>query len=150
MTVSLGSIHGRRKSERPKKHPHATTDGLKVVTALLHDEGGNFQSTDFFGGSGEAGKRYLEVPYRVFLVDVPDGVDVDAVRHALTKRLARVGLDVSTSVSRMEEFYSVESTYLGMFLVLGGLAGAVISALVTRWIEQELSSGDIPDEYYRG
>ena len=56
--------------------------------------------------------------YRVFLVDTPEP---EALRHALTRKLERVGLDVQPAADRLAEFYSVESSYLGMFLVLGGL-----------------------------
>lgn len=57
---------------------------------------------------------------RALLIDTPPG-RADAVRDYLTRRLDRVGLDVVPSVDRLERYYVVESTYLTMFLVLGGL-----------------------------
>ncbi|MBN2704475.1 MAG: ABC transporter permease [Pontiellaceae bacterium] len=61
-------------------------------------------------------ERYSsESGYRMFLLDErPD-----------TTRYERLGLDVVSSVDRLREFYAVESTYLGMFLVLGALGLAV-------------------------
>lgn len=59
-----------------------------------------------------------EEGYRVFLAKSPDP---DALRHALTRKLERVGLEVQPASQRLAEFYSVESSYLRMFLVLGGL-----------------------------
>ena len=61
-----------------------------------------------------------EEGHRMFLVDAPPD-RVDAVRDGLRSALAQVGFDVIPAVERVLEFYSVESTYLGMFLVLGGL-----------------------------
>lgn len=67
-------------------------------------------------------ERYpSEAGYRMFLVDLPEGSDTASAQRALARRLDRVGLDVSTTLSRLEEFHSVEATYLRMFLVLGGL-----------------------------
>lgn len=59
--------------------------------------------------------------YHVFLVDTPSPDRVDDVRRFLTRRLSRVGLELTTSTQRLVEFNTVESTYLAMFLVLGGL-----------------------------
>ncbi len=57
---------------------------------------------------------------RALLIDTPAD-RADAVRRYLTRRLDRVGLDVVPSVDRLRRYYVVESTYLTMFLVLGGL-----------------------------
>jgi hypothetical protein len=59
--------------------------------------------------------------YRVFLVDVSAGADAAAVRATLARKLERIGLDLSPSADRLVAFNAVESTYLAMFLVLGGL-----------------------------
>lgn len=59
--------------------------------------------------------------YRVFLVDAAAGANVEVVRKELEKKLRNTGVEFEESVSRMETFYSVELTYLRMFLVLGGL-----------------------------
>lgn len=61
-----------------------------------------------------------EEGHRMFLIDVPAD-RVDAIRRGLSERLARIGFDVIPAVDRLLEFYTVENTYLGMFLVLGGL-----------------------------
>jgi putative ABC transport system permease protein len=62
-----------------------------------------------------------ESGYRLFLADLPDGADAAAVQQALTRRLDRVGLDMTPSLDRLLAFHGVEATYLTMFLVLGGL-----------------------------
>ncbi len=56
-----------------------------------------------------------EEGWRMFLLD----------ERIENRRYERVGLDVVASVERLLEFYAVESTYLAMFLVLGGLGLAV-------------------------
>lgn len=53
-----------------------------------------------------------ESGHRVFLVDAP---------AALAGRLEGSGLSLVPSFERLRQFYVVESTYLSMFLVLGGL-----------------------------
>ena len=58
--------------------------------------------------------------HRVFLFDVGDGA-VDAVAALLVRKLERMGFSTQTTSERLAEFYAVESTYLSMFLVLGGL-----------------------------
>lgn len=59
-----------------------------------------------------------ESGYRVLLVDTDDPRQA---ADALTSRLRRHGAAIQTSVDRLRMFYQVEATYLGMFLVLGGL-----------------------------
>lgn len=68
-----------------------------------------------------------ESGHRMFLIDAPaDG------GHELAASLAaqfdRFGLDAIPAVQRILEFYAVETTYLAMFLVLGGLGLAIGSA----------------------
>lgn len=58
--------------------------------------------------------------FRAFLVDAPPG-QIEAVRRALSRRLSRFGVDLVPTAERLRAFYSVESTYLKMFLVLGGM-----------------------------
>jgi ABC-type antimicrobial peptide transport system permease subunit len=58
--------------------------------------------------------------YRMFLVDVRNGKEADA-KAVLSGRLGRLGIDFGSTVDRLREFYTVESTYMAMFLVLGGL-----------------------------
>ncbi|HLG41822.1 MAG TPA: FtsX-like permease family protein, partial [Planctomycetota bacterium] len=61
-----------------------------------------------------------ESGYRVFLVDAPAGNE-GRVQDYLTEKLEHAGIDFVPSVSRIREFYVVESTYLAMFLALGAL-----------------------------
>ncbi len=68
-----------------------------------------------------------ESGYRLFLVDVPEGGQ-EPVKAALTSGLDMFGLMVSGTTERLQEFYSIESTYLAMFLALGGL-GLIVGSL---------------------
>jgi hypothetical protein len=54
--------------------------------------------------------------------------DDSAQRDELVKIYARSGLDIIRSVDRLLEFYTVESTYLAMFLVLG-ILGLITGSL---------------------
>jgi len=65
--------------------------------------------------------------YRMFLFDCPPE-RVETVGAALTERLAAIGLDAAPAVTRLRAFYTVEQTYLGMFLVLGGI-GLLLGSL---------------------
>jgi len=58
--------------------------------------------------------------YRTFLIDAPAGRE-EAVISYLSQRLESKGFDLVPSVDRLKEFYVVESSYLQMFMVLGGL-----------------------------
>jgi ABC-type antimicrobial peptide transport system permease subunit len=58
--------------------------------------------------------------YRMFLIDAPDGLEGGLILQ-LKKEYDRYGLDVVTTLTRLKDFYTVESTYLAMFLVLGGI-----------------------------
>jgi ABC-type lipoprotein release transport system permease subunit len=74
-----------------------------------------FQGTVLIAEHGFTERYPSESGYRMFLLDQrPD-----------TTSYERLGLDVVSSVERLREFYAVESTYLGMFLVLGALGLAV-------------------------
>lgn len=61
-----------------------------------------------------------ESGFRVFLIDAPEQQQ-DHIAALLRKKFDRSGMDVVPSVQRLKEFYTVESTYLAMFLVLGGM-----------------------------
>jgi len=87
-----------------------------------------FQGTVLIPKADFVARYPSEAGYRMFLVDLPPGADATAVRQALSRRLDRVGLDVTTTLERLLEFHGVEATYLGMFLVLGGL-GVVLGTL---------------------
>ena len=111
---------GRKKGDvLVYRDERGNTFKVKLV-GKLHMRLSVFQGRVLIGADAFAEKYPSENGYRVFLVDVPQG-KTKAVSQALTSRLARIGLDVTTTTQRMLEFYAVESTYLGMFLVLGGL-----------------------------
>ncbi len=61
-----------------------------------------------------------ESGFSIFLIDTPRGEE-DSVSAALRRKWGRHGLDVVPTLDRLRAFYKVESTYLAMFLVLGGL-----------------------------
>jgi len=58
--------------------------------------------------------------YRTFLIDAPAGSETKVTEY-LSQRLGTRGFDPVPSVDRLKEFYVVESSYLRMFMVLGGL-----------------------------
>jgi ABC-type antimicrobial peptide transport system permease subunit len=65
--------------------------------------------------------------YRGFLIQTsPDTMEMEMAD--LQKKYERFGMDVVPAVRRLSEFYRVESTYLAMFLVLGGL-GVTLGAI---------------------
>lgn len=67
-----------------------------------------------------------EAGYRAFLVEAPPekGPEIAA---RLNRDFERFGMEAVPASQRLQEFYSVEATYLAMFLVLGGL-GLVFGA----------------------
>ncbi|MCC6486721.1 MAG: ABC transporter permease [Candidatus Hydrogenedentes bacterium] len=65
-----------------------------------------------------------EEGFRRFLIDAPDEKMAE-VQSRLRGNYERFGLEALPTVQRLEDFYAVESTYLAMFLVLGGLGLAV-------------------------
>ncbi|MFP6583346.1 MAG: FtsX-like permease family protein [Candidatus Hydrogenedentota bacterium] len=65
-----------------------------------------------------------EAGHRLFLIDVPHD-EQEQVSTELNREFDRFGINVMPAVDRLLEFYSVETTYLAMFLVLGGLGLAV-------------------------
>ena len=62
--------------------------------------------------------------HRMFLIDAPEEKAGDVIA-TFGRRFDRYGLDTIPAVDRVLEFYAVESTYLAMFLVLGGLGLAI-------------------------
>ena len=68
-----------------------------------------------------------EEGFRVFLLDTPPGQE-ESVAGKLNAEFAKSGMDASSAVARLRRFYAVESTYLAMFLVLGGLGMILGSA----------------------
>ena len=67
-----------------------------------------------------------ESGFRAFLVDAGDEPVPDLARR-LNRDLDQYGMQAVPAVDRLREFHAVESTYLAMFLVLGGL-GLVLGA----------------------
>lgn len=65
-----------------------------------------------------------EAGHRMFLIDAPEERAAE-VAATLRDTFDRFGLDVVPAVDRLLEFYAVETTYLAMFLVLGGLGLAI-------------------------
>jgi ABC-type lipoprotein release transport system permease subunit len=65
--------------------------------------------------------------HRMFLVDAPADAAEEAAAQ-LGRAYDRFGFDAVPAVDRLLEYYAVETTYLAMFLVLGGLGLAVGSA----------------------
>jgi ABC-type antimicrobial peptide transport system permease subunit len=61
-----------------------------------------------------------ESGYRMFLIDVPSN-QVTQVSEQLSRALQDVGLELTSSVQRLNTFNAVQNTYLGTFEVLGGL-----------------------------
>lgn len=79
-----------------------------------------FQGSILISEKNFAERFPSEAGYRLFLFDTPANTTRQAAT-ALTQRMSTIGLDVTTALDRLREFHAVESTYLAMFLVLGGL-----------------------------
>lgn len=79
-----------------------------------------FQGTILIPAGSFEEKYPSESGYRMFLVDVPGGTGTE-VKEILNDRLDRLGFSLVPAVQRLREFYAVESTYMLMFLVLGGM-----------------------------
>jgi putative ABC transport system permease protein len=75
--------------------------------------------------------------YRAFLGDVPAGSEARVMKY-FSEKMEIAGFDVVPSVERLKEFYAVESSYLGLFLALGGmgllLGSAGMAILVLRHV----------------
>ncbi len=67
---------------------------------------------------------------RMFLIDTPSG-SVKTIKNALTLKLGKWGINITSTSERLKSFYRVESTYLSMFLILGGLGLLLGSAGMT-------------------
>jgi ABC-type antimicrobial peptide transport system permease subunit len=61
-----------------------------------------------------------ESGYRMFLIDVPSN-RVTQISVTLSRALQDVGLELTSTVRRLNAFNAVQNTYLGTFQVLGGL-----------------------------
>ncbi len=87
-----------------------------------------FQGTILISAKDFAERYPSEGGYRAFLVDIPDAAAQRKVSQHISSRLSRVGVDFETTTSRLKSFYSVQSTYLAVFLVLGGM-GLVLGSM---------------------
>lgn len=76
---------------------------------------------------------------RMFLIDAKPGTEL-RVREALTAKLGKWGVNVTPAVERLKSFYAVETTYMAMFLVLGGmgmlLGSAGMAIVILRNIQE--------------
>jgi ABC-type antimicrobial peptide transport system permease subunit len=61
-----------------------------------------------------------EAGYRMFLMDAPSNA-VSQVSATLSRALQDVGLELTPTAVRLNQFNAVQNTYLGTFQVLGGL-----------------------------
>ena len=61
-----------------------------------------------------------ESGYRMFLLDAPSNKVVE-VSATLSRALQDVGLELTPTVQRLNQFNAVQNTYLGTFQILGGL-----------------------------
>jgi ABC-type antimicrobial peptide transport system permease subunit len=66
----------------------------------------------------------------MFLIDTLPGTEYQ-VQTALISKLEKWGFSLTSSIDRLKSFYSVESSYMAMFLVLGGLGMLLGSAGMT-------------------
>jgi ABC-type antimicrobial peptide transport system permease subunit len=66
-------------------------------------------------------KRFpSESGYRLFLLDVPAN-SIPQVSATLSRAMQDVGLELTSTVQRLNAFNAVQNTYLGTFQILGGL-----------------------------
>jgi putative ABC transport system permease protein len=66
-------------------------------------------------------KRFpSESGYRMFLLDVPTN-SIPQVSTTLSRAMQDVGLELTSTVQRLNAFNAVQNTYLGTFQILGGL-----------------------------
>jgi len=66
-------------------------------------------------------KRFpSESGYRMFLLDVPTN-SIPQVSATLSRAMQDVGLELTSTVQRLNAFNAVQNTYLGTFQILGGL-----------------------------
>ncbi len=86
-----------------------------------------FQGSILIPASSFSEQYPSESGFRMFLFDVPSGSE-RAVQQGLSHRLSKYGVNVISTVDRLKEFYAVESTYMAMFLVLGGM-GLLLGSL---------------------
>lgn len=61
-----------------------------------------------------------ESGYRMFLIDAPSNA-VSQVSATLSRAMQDVGLELTPTATRLNQFNAVQNTYLGTFQVLGGL-----------------------------
>ena len=61
-----------------------------------------------------------ESGYRMFLIDAPSN-SVAQVSATLSRALQDIGLELTPTARRLNEFNAVQNTYLGTFQILGGL-----------------------------
>jgi len=118
-----------------------------------------FQGTVVIGDGPFTRLFPSESGFRLFLIDAAEGRALETARD-LRRMYQRQGMDVVSAVTRLQEYYAVESTYLAMFLVLGGLgltlgsagmAAVVLRNLLERRSEMAMleALGFLPDAIRR-
>jgi ABC-type antimicrobial peptide transport system permease subunit len=66
-------------------------------------------------------KRFPGVSgYQFFLLDAPSN-RISEVSHVLSRALQDKGLELTSTIQRLDAFNAVQNTYLGTFQILGGL-----------------------------
>ena len=58
---------------------------------------------------------------RLFLVDLLEGSEVEALRQRLNQTYREAGIETRLSWERLQSYNAIENTYISMFQVLGGL-----------------------------
>ncbi|MEI6563173.1 MAG: FtsX-like permease family protein [bacterium] len=98
-----------------------------------------FQGAILIPASSFSAHYPSENGYRMFLIDTPPG-DERRIQDALSLKLGKWGVNLTSTVERLKTFYEVESTYMAMFLVLGGLGmllgSAGMAVVVLRNIQE--------------
>ncbi len=93
------------------------TFGVRLVAML---KGSLLQGQVLVSEENFMSKFPDQAGYRQFLIETPAGRE-GQVSAYLAKALADQGFDAVPSTQRLQEFFSVENTYLAIFQALGGL-----------------------------
>ncbi len=98
--------------------PDADGGILKVRLAAALDnsilQGGIVVSTDVLSN------HFPSAGYKIFLVDIKSPSVAEKATSQIAFALEDYGVEVVSSTERLDEFWSVERTYIDIFLVLGG------------------------------
>jgi len=89
-----------------------------------------FQGSILISAQAFATQYPSENGTRMFLIDTPPDTAY-LVKEALSLKLEKWGVNITSTTERLKSFYAVESTYMAMFLILGGLGILLGSAGMT-------------------